>query len=40
MSKRIDIIDNNKGYIVDNIIPCCIVCNRAKGNMSLEEFEE
>ena len=36
----IDRIDNNKGYIIDNIIPCCWICNRAKATMTISEFLE
>jgi hypothetical protein len=33
-----DRIDNNKGYVVDNIIPCCTVCNLTRGDRwSVEE---
>lgn len=34
----LDRIDSNKGYIEDNVTPCCNRCNVAKGNMSLDEF--
>lgn len=34
----IDREDNTKGYIKDNIIPCCKICNRAKGALSKEDF--
>lgn len=34
----IDRIDNTKGYFPDNIVPCCIVCNRAKFKMTTKEF--
>lgn len=34
----IDRLDNNKGYTKDNIVTCCKICNRAKGNMSVEDF--
>jgi hypothetical protein len=34
----IDRIDTNKGYISNNIIPCCIICNRMKMAFELEEF--
>jgi 5-methylcytosine-specific restriction endonuclease McrA len=35
----LDRIDNNKGYTEDNIYTCCQICNYAKNNMSLEQFE-
>lgn len=34
----IDRHDNHRGYVTDNVAPCCKVCNRAKGTMANEEF--
>ena len=34
----IDRVDNNKGYIKDNCVPCCKTCNSAKLCMSQQEF--
>lgn len=34
----IDRFDNDKGYIIDNCMPCCIVCNRMKLNMPYYKF--
>lgn len=34
----IDRVDNNKGYIIGNAVPCCKRCNVAKGSMTVEEF--
>lgn len=34
----IDRLDNSKGYIEGNMVPCCKVCNHAKHTMSEEEF--
>lgn len=34
----IDRKDNLIGYINNNCLPCCKICNRAKGEMSYEEF--
>lgn len=34
----IDRVDNSKGYEVDNVVPCCIVCNKMKKAMGQEEF--
>ncbi len=34
----IDRVDNSRGYTPDNIVPCCKICNRSKGNMSQQEF--
>ena len=36
----IDRKDNSKEYISGNCLPCCGVCNRAKGKMTYEEFIE
>lgn len=36
----IDRIDNTKGYILNNIKSCCGQCNRAKTDMSLNDFKE
>jgi len=35
-----DRIDNTKGYEKDNIVPCCILCNRAKMAMPYDIFLE
>jgi len=34
----IDRKDNSIGYTIENCVPCCFVCNRAKGTLSVEEF--
>jgi hypothetical protein len=34
----LDRVDNIQGYTLDNIVPCCGVCNRMKYTMSFEEF--
>ena len=34
----LDRVDPKKGYFVENVVTCCQVCNRAKSDMSLEEF--
>lgn len=34
----IDRINNKLGYIDSNVVPCCKVCNRAKSDMTLKEF--
>ena len=36
----IDRIDNDKGYTLDNVSPCCGECNYMKKNYDLEEFFE
>lgn len=32
----IDRVDNSKGYITDNVVPCCRNCNTAKGSVTIE----
>ena len=34
----IDRIDSSKGYVEGNVVTCCFNCNRAKSNLSQEEF--
>jgi hypothetical protein len=34
----IDRVDNAKGYTVENSVPCCGPCNRAKHTLGCEEF--
>jgi hypothetical protein len=34
----LDRVDNARGYELDNIVPCCDVCNKAKRDMGYEEF--
>jgi hypothetical protein len=34
----IDRVNNDKGYCEDNVVPCCSVCNEAKGKLSLADF--
>lgn len=33
-----DRVDSARGYTSDNVVPCCIRCNRMKTNMSYKEF--
>jgi len=35
----LDRLDNTKGYTLDNVVPCCKYCNRAKDTMSIETFK-
>lgn len=35
----IDRIDSNLGYIEGNVVSCCKICNSAKGDLTLIEFE-
>lgn len=34
----IDRIDNTKGYTIDNVTPCCDICNGAKCKMTQSDF--
>jgi hypothetical protein len=34
----VDRLDNGKGYILANCVPCCRFCNLAKGGNTLDEF--
>lgn len=36
----IDRVNNSLGYITNNCVPCCAICNRAKSTMRQEEFLE
>ena len=34
----IDRVDNNKGYILNNVVPCCKICNHYKSDLSSSKF--
>lgn len=34
----LDRLDSSKGYVVDNVVPCCFICNRAKSNLPESDF--
>lgn len=34
----LDRVDNDKGYVIDNVKPCCFKCNNAKQKRRKEEF--
>jgi hypothetical protein len=34
----IDRVNNNMGYEISNVVPCCTTCNKAKATMTQEEF--
>lgn len=36
----LDRIDNEKGYILDNVVPCCPKCNMMKNSLSRNTFIE
>jgi len=33
-----DRLDNSKGYVEDNVVSCCFICNRAKLDLPLDQF--
>jgi len=35
----LDRINSNKGHTIDNIVPCCLICNRAKLKRTIDEFK-
>ena len=35
----VDRVDNQVGYIPGNWVACCYICNKAKSNLALKEFE-
>ena len=34
----LDRVDNSRGYILDNVVPCCETCNKAKLDLPIEDF--
>jgi len=34
----VDRIDNDIGYVLENCVPCCGICNTMKRTMTIEEF--
>ena len=34
----VDRISSDKGYTMDNVVPCCSICNYAKNDLPVEEF--
>lgn len=36
----LDRIDNTKGYIINNVVTCCKICNRRKGKATLQEYKD
>lgn len=34
----IDRLDNNEGYFPSNVVSCCQICNRAKSDMTMNDF--
>jgi hypothetical protein len=40
ISNGLDRYNNKIGYDLDNVVPCCLRCNRAKNDMSISEWLE
>lgn len=36
----LDRIDSTKDHILENVVPCCLTCNRAKLTRSIDQFKE
>lgn len=36
----IDRVNNERGYEIDNIVPCCVDCNLAKHSRSVDDFKD
>lgn len=35
----LDRVDNKKGYSINNVIPCCKICNQMKSNFDVDVFK-
>ena len=35
----LDRVDNTKGYVIDNVVPCCFNCNYSKGTRTASEYK-
>ena len=40
IANGIDRVNNDKGYHIENVVPCCKACNIAKSNRTVQEFKE
>lgn len=36
----LDRVDSSLGYVEDNVVPCCVNCNKAKNDLTVEQFKE
>lgn len=34
----LDRVDNDRGYVLDNVVPCCAICNFAKHSLTQDVF--
>ena len=39
-SLNLDRVDSSRGYSNDNVVPCCLRCNKMKSDMTTQEFIE
>jgi len=39
LANGVDRVNNQIGYNIYNCVPCCKICNRAKGDLTVEEFK-
>ena len=39
-SNGLDRVDSSKPHVIDNVVACCITCNKAKSNRTVEEFKK
>ena len=37
-SNGVDRLDSSNGYVIDNILPCCGMCNKMKYTHTIDEF--
>jgi hypothetical protein len=35
----VDRVDNSCGYVLENCVSCCEICNRAKKDLTLDDFK-
>jgi len=35
----LDRVNNDEGYTVKNVVPCCKICNWAKNNLTMKEYK-
>ncbi|MGH2613370.1 MAG: hypothetical protein ACRDFB_10040 [Rhabdochlamydiaceae bacterium] len=36
----LDRLDNEKGYTIENTVPSCYICNRAKNTLTIKQFKD
>ena len=40
LANGLDRLDNQKGYVKENVVPCCKFCNAAKSTLTISEFRD